>query len=73
MKLSVAALLAIPALVSAFSPSVSKPAFSTRLQVTADEDLELTRKVILDHIGFDEEEKKPAPKAKVEEKEDTEE
>mmetsp|Transcript_33221 Transcript_33221/g.61180 ORF Transcript_33221/g.61180 Transcript_33221/m.61180 type:complete len:82 (+) Transcript_33221:161-406(+) len=72
MKIAVA-LLALPALASAFAPSVSRPAFSTtRLAVTtgpngkpakdAKEDLELTYQVIMDNIAAeDESEDAPAP------------
>ena len=66
MKLSAVVVLALPALAGAFSPSVSinRPAFSTKLQMakpaaSKEEDLELTRKVILEHIGAEADEEPP--------------
>ena len=60
MKFSVLALLSLPALASAFSPSANlgRPAFATKLFMagaakTAEEDLEMTRKVIMDFISVD--------------------
>eukprot|EP00591_Stephanopyxis_turris_P010818 CAMPEP_0195507062 /NCGR_PEP_ID=MMETSP0794_2-20130614/584_1 /TAXON_ID=515487 /ORGANISM="Stephanopyxis turris, Strain CCMP 815" /LENGTH=71 /DNA_ID=CAMNT_0040633609 /DNA_START=176 /DNA_END=391 /DNA_ORIENTATION=- len=56
MKLSVAALLFLPA-VAAFAPSVSRPAFTktalpmSKPAASKEEDLELTRKVIMEHVS----------------------
>lgn len=72
MKLSVAALLALPAMAAAFSPSIGKPAFTTQLSAkgaaSKEEDLEMTRKLILDFIGQDPSEEEAAPAPKAEEK-----
>ena len=71
MKLSSVIVLALPALATAFV-STPRVVFGTSLASSpaksADEDLELTRKVILDFItDGDDEEKAPAPKAEKEE------
>jgi len=50
MKTSIALLLSTIGLVSGFAPA-SRPYTRSQLSVTADEDLELTRKVILDSIA----------------------
>eukprot|EP00566_Odontella_aurita_P037197 CAMPEP_0113598764 /NCGR_PEP_ID=MMETSP0015_2-20120614/41771_1 /TAXON_ID=2838 /ORGANISM="Odontella" /LENGTH=67 /DNA_ID=CAMNT_0000506823 /DNA_START=77 /DNA_END=277 /DNA_ORIENTATION=+ /assembly_acc=CAM_ASM_000160 len=67
MKIAIA-FLALPAVVSAFAPSVSRPAFSaTRLSAvttgpngkpakSAEEDLELTYQVIMENIADEDDE-----------------
>jgi hypothetical protein len=51
MKLSVITLLALPAMAAAFVPAQPRAFFSS-LAVTKEEDLELTRQVIADHIDI---------------------
>lgn len=81
MKLSTILCLALPAVASAFtSPAfVGKSSISTQLNVVTgpkgkpakskDQDLELTREVIAEFMGSDEDEKAPEPqKEKKEEK-----
>lgn len=50
MKLSIATLLVLPALAAAFVP-VQPRAFGTALSITKEEDLEMTREVILKGLG----------------------
>lgn len=63
MKLSVLALLALPALTAAFAPAQSRVAFMTSLNVakSKEEDLELTRQVIDNFMDGDSSEPAPAP------------
>ena len=76
MKLSIAILVALPALTAAFAPSQPRVSFVTAAVLNAkaanshEEDLELTRKVIADFVGIS---TSPAPApaaAPVEEKEE---
>ena len=60
MKLSAVVLLAIPAFAAAFAPAQQR-AFTTSLSVTPEEDLELTRKIIMQ--SKEEAEKEPEPVA----------
>jgi len=80
MKVSIVSLLLLPAATMAFAPRLSRPAFTTCTQLSAvpgaattkEEDLELTRKIIMDHLAKtadegvipddDEEEAPAAPK-----------
>lgn len=58
MKFSAVLLLAAPVVSAAFAPGMSRPAFTSRLTMidgkpaaSKEEDLELTRKVILDFLN----------------------
>jgi hypothetical protein len=77
MKFHAALFLALPALASAFAPA-TRPAFMTQLAggpaASAEEDLELTRQVVMNHIAAqsgeavtEEEEAPPAPEPVAEE------
>lgn len=66
MKLSVVALLALPALTAAFAPAQSRVAFMTSLNAgtaaaSKEADLELTRKVIAKFMDGDSSESAPDP------------
>lgn len=71
MKLSVAALLLLPALTAAFAPAHSR-SVSTSLEAakTKEEDLEMTRQVIASFFDGDSEDSKKEEEKPAEEKKD---